>query len=114
MQKVTDEFLRALIRGDKTPPKRIEEEHNIQVNCVKWFRLQYRNYASLLFAIPNGGLGARLRLGNLKPRVWWLVSPTLSCHPEGRVWCFVYRDEAEGRLPETRTEGVAGNLREGG
>lgn len=66
MQKVTDEFLRALIRGDKTPPKRIEEEHNIQANCVKWFRLQYRNYASLLFAIPNGGFRGKATAGKLK------------------------------------------------
>ena len=29
------------------------EEHNIQVACVRWFRLQYRN--RLIFAIPNGG-----------------------------------------------------------
>jgi len=31
-------------------------EHLLQVSCVKWFRLQYPNLASLLFAIPNGGL----------------------------------------------------------
>lgn len=30
-------------------------EHNLQVACVNWFRMQYPKYAKLLFAIPNGG-----------------------------------------------------------
>jgi hypothetical protein len=28
-------------------------EHNIQVYCIAWFRLQYPEY--LIYAIPNGG-----------------------------------------------------------
>ena len=31
------------------------KEHELQVACVKWFRLQYPEYAKLLFAVPNGG-----------------------------------------------------------
>lgn len=30
-------------------------EHNLQVACVNWFRMQYPKYGKLLFAIPNGG-----------------------------------------------------------
>lgn len=30
-------------------------ESKIQQQCVAWFRLQYPQYASLLFAVPNGG-----------------------------------------------------------
>lgn len=30
-------------------------ESKLQQACVKWFRLQYPQYAKLLFAIPNGG-----------------------------------------------------------
>jgi len=30
-----------------------EQEHNLQVACVKWFRLQYPKH--IIFAIPNGG-----------------------------------------------------------
>jgi hypothetical protein len=30
-------------------------EDNLQEACVTWFRLQYPKFASLLFAIPNGG-----------------------------------------------------------
>lgn len=43
-----------------------DEEHRLQVACVRWFRLQYPEYANLLFAVPNGGrrdaiTGARLK-----------------------------------------------------
>lgn len=30
-----------------------EEEHNIQIACVNWFRYQYPRY--VIFAVPNGG-----------------------------------------------------------
>ncbi len=41
-------------------------EHKTQCGCVKWFRLQYPQYAELLFAVPNGGArdavtGAKLK-----------------------------------------------------
>lgn len=41
-------------------------EHSLQVCCVHWFRIQYPEYATLLFAVPNGGArnaitGARLK-----------------------------------------------------
>ena len=29
-------------------------ESQLQRACVRWFRIQHRNHASLLFAIPNG------------------------------------------------------------
>lgn len=32
-----------------------DEEHRIQCACVAWFRLQYPKFASLLYAVPNGG-----------------------------------------------------------
>lgn len=34
----------------------LSHEHQLQVECVKWFRIQYPKLAGLLFAIPNGGL----------------------------------------------------------
>ena len=30
------------------------KEHDLQVTCVKWFRLQYPKLSKLLFAVPNG------------------------------------------------------------
>ena len=32
-----------------------DTEHKLQVTLVNWFRIQYREYQGLLFAIPNGG-----------------------------------------------------------
>jgi hypothetical protein len=31
-------------------------EHQEQMAVINWFRLQHRQYASYLFAIPNGGV----------------------------------------------------------
>lgn len=30
-------------------------ESRIQQGCVRWFRLQYPEYAGLMYSIPNGG-----------------------------------------------------------
>lgn len=32
-----------------------DREHQMQCACVRWFRLQYPQYAHNLFAVPNGG-----------------------------------------------------------
>lgn len=39
----------------KERKKPSNEEHAIQVECVRWFRYRYQKLARLLFAIPNGG-----------------------------------------------------------
>ena len=31
------------------------EEHNLQVACVRWFDMQYPQHKNRLFAVPNGG-----------------------------------------------------------
>lgn len=43
-----------------------DEEHRLQVACVRWFRLQYPALSHALFAVPNGGrrdamTGAKLK-----------------------------------------------------
>lgn len=43
---------KAAIKKRKKPK---EEEHRLQCACVRWFRLQYPEYAHALFAVPNGG-----------------------------------------------------------
>lgn len=30
-------------------------ESDLQISCVRWFRLQYPSLSSVLFAVPNGG-----------------------------------------------------------
>lgn len=51
-----------------------QEEHNIQVACVRWFNLQYPQYRGLLFACPNGGnrnlvTAAKLKAEGVTPGV---------------------------------------------
>lgn len=43
-----------------------QEEHNIQVACVCWFRIQYPFRSALLFAVPNGGRRDRVTGAKLK------------------------------------------------
>lgn len=35
--------------------KSAASEHDLQVQCVRWFRYSHKDIANLLFAIPNGG-----------------------------------------------------------
>lgn len=54
------------------------EEHNIQVACVRWFRAEYPQLAGLLFAVPNGGwrnetTAAKLKLEGVLPGVADLI-----------------------------------------
>lgn len=30
-------------------------ESDLQINCIRWFRLQHPRFDKLLFAVPNGG-----------------------------------------------------------
>lgn len=39
----------------KNKGKVADSEHDLQVACVNWFRLTYRDIRDMLFAIPNGG-----------------------------------------------------------
>ena len=42
------------------------KEAQLQTACVRWFRLQYPEYARLLFAVPNGGSRNPIEAHNLK------------------------------------------------
>lgn len=59
-----DEFRKRFNNSVRKPPS--DEEHRIQVSCVRWFRMKYPHLAARLFAVPNGGrrdgiTGARLK-----------------------------------------------------
>lgn len=43
-----------------------DEEHRIQCECVRWFRLQYPKLRGRLFAVPNGGHRDRTTAAKLK------------------------------------------------
>lgn len=60
-----DEMLK-LVRKPSTRKRPSDEEHRIQVACVRWFRLKYPHLRNILFAVPNGGrrdavTGAKLK-----------------------------------------------------
>ena len=50
----------------KTRRKPRDEEHRLQVQCVKWFRAMHPDLAPLLFAIPNGGARNEITGAKLK------------------------------------------------
>ena len=52
--------------GVKQRRKQHDEEHQIQVACVRWFRLQYSKLSLNLFAVPNGGRRDKVTAGKLK------------------------------------------------
>lgn len=59
-----DEFRKRFNSYVRKPPS--DEEHRIQVSCVRWFRMKYPHLSPRLFAVPNGGrrdgiTGARLK-----------------------------------------------------
>lgn len=51
-----DEFLASQAKQRKPLA---HEEHDRQVACVSWYRLQYPQYALNMFSVPNGGYRTR-------------------------------------------------------
>lgn len=41
-------------------------ESKIQIACKRWFDYQYRQFASLLFAVPNGGQRGKFEAAIMK------------------------------------------------
>ena len=46
--------------------KRFNREFELQVACVQWFSLTYKQAQAILFAVPNGGSRNLLEAANLK------------------------------------------------
>lgn len=55
MKRMTLDEMLQKGRRETARKKPADEEHRIQVACVRWFRLQYSQFRNILFAIPNGG-----------------------------------------------------------
>lgn len=64
MKMTIDEIIAK--QNGKSRSKPHDEEHHIQCSCVNWFRYQYPEYWSLLFAVPNGGARSKATAGRLK------------------------------------------------
>lgn len=48
-------FEEMLKQQAKVRRKPTDEEHKIQVVCIRWFRLKYPKLKHVLFSVPNGG-----------------------------------------------------------
>lgn len=72
MKKTTpyEYMMAALERSKKNGPAvRMDNgdlEHDLQKECVKYFRAQYPRIANLLFAVPNGGFRNKATAGKMK------------------------------------------------
>jgi len=75
---LTLDELRAIANSEPHRRKPKDEEHRIQADCVKWFRLKHPRMKHNLFAVPNGGrrdaqTGARLKAEGVLPGVADLI-----------------------------------------
>lgn len=53
--KMTLDELLAKANAKRSRKTTSDEEHRIQVSCVRWFNLKYPHLRGRLFAVPNGG-----------------------------------------------------------
>lgn len=59
-----DEIMASVNRKTRRAPS--DEEHQLQVACVRWFALEYPGLRGRLFAVPNGGKRSRKTAATLK------------------------------------------------
>lgn len=96
--------------------KYASSEHNLQVGCVNWFRLVYKQYAKLLMAIPNGGYRTRTtaKLMRAEGQLAGVPDLFLAVAKNGYhgLWIEMKNGKA-GRLSEKQSEMIARLANEG-
>lgn len=95
---------RANAKQEKAKPKHIES--HLQRNCIRWFRLQYPEYALLCFAVPNGGARNKREAGILKAEgVTAGVADVILLIPSGDFasLCMEFKTE-KGKQQDTQKE----------
>jgi hypothetical protein len=110
--KTFDElFAEAQARQPQRKP-RSEPEHNLQVDCVQWFSLQYPSLRGRLFAVPNGGHRSKTEAARLKAEgVVAGVSDLILLNEQPSVRCASHRNEDHGKelQAERQAKGMAEN-----
>lgn len=100
-----EEYRKLLERTNKG--KSAISEHDLQVNCVNWFRLCHPQYANLLFAIPNGGYRSKTTARYMKAEGQLAGVPDLFLAVGKRkthgLWIEMKNGKA-GRVSESQTE----------
>lgn len=81
-------------------------ESTLQKNCVTWFRLQYRQIAKLLFAVPNGGSRNAREAAIMKAEgVTAGVADVILLYPAGQYSCLCIEFKtATGRQQPSQKE----------
>lgn len=78
-----------------------EEEHRIQVACIRWFRYQFHEY--LCFAVPNGGMRNEVVAKKLKAEGAMAGVADLIVVAHQRIF-FVEMKTPKGRQSPTQVE----------
>ena len=109
-----DEFYKLQERVNRG--KSAVSEHDLQVNCVNWFRIVYPQYAKLLMAIPNGGQRNSIVAAKLKAEGVVAGVPDLflaiSRHKMHGLWIEMKNGKA-GRVSGNQDEMMARLMSEG-
>lgn len=106
MAKMTFEELLAKANAEPTKAKPRHEESQLQRICVRWFRLQYPEFAKLLFSVPNGGARNKREAGILKAEgVTAGVADMILLIPSGGFasLCIEFKTD-KGKQQETQKE----------
>ena len=79
-------FDELLAKERAVKPKKVQghQESDIQISCVKWFKIQYPRY--IIFAVPNGGTRKKMEM------IWMLregilpgVADLVICGDRGKI-----------------------------
>ncbi len=106
MTSAYDIFKQRAQSQQKARRKPGHQEHDIQVACVRWFRLKYPHLAHALFSVPNGGrrdekTGAMLKAEGALPG----VSDLILLHPgRGFYALLIEMKTASGKQSEKQLQ----------
>ena len=79
------------------------EESRLQIDCVRWFRMQHPEPKYLIFAIPNGEARSAITGKILKAQGVRAGAPDLCVMTEGNIF-FIEMKSSTGKLSESQKE----------
>jgi hypothetical protein len=94
---------------DQPKKRKSHPEDDLQLNCVKWFRLQYPQHYHRFFHVPNGGSRSKVEAARFKGLgVLAGVSDLFLLVPVGS-WCGMIMElkSEKGKLTESQSDFLA-------
>lgn len=98
LQSTLDKKTKARERYQQS--KSASSEHALQVSCVRWFRMQYRD-RYLLYATPNGGSRNRIEAAHLREEGVTAGIPDLTLAVAAGGWHGLYIELKNGKAYTT-------------